>query len=142
MGEKNDNNMFCGLGPVPKGKVRGTPEYCLQNRQVRYYGKVAIDPKILTTVTGKTLNLTKEKIKLKKIGDDAKFLIKEVKNIKVILDDRRSSPSEIKRAKKKMDALLLKRDKLVNRLKAQKKIVVTIEKEEEKLKKLEKKKKK
>ena len=127
--------MYCGAGPVPKGKIRGTPEYCVQTNQIRYYGLVAIDKDLLKTAKGQSSDLIKEQLKLKKIEDDAKVLIKEVKNLKIILDSERSSTSEVKRAKKKMEALLEKRDKLVKRLKVQKKVVDAIvqdEKEKEK----------
>lgn len=38
---------YCGKGPVPKGKTRGSAEYCLRNNQVRYYGVKKIDAKML-----------------------------------------------------------------------------------------------
>ena len=121
------DNYYCGMGPVPKGKVRAPPEYCLKNNQVRYYGIVAIDPELLQTVNKKGTNLIKEQLKLKKIGDDAKILLKEVQNIKIILEDKDAKASQMKRAQKRMDELLAKRDKLVKRLKTQKIVVEAAE---------------
>tara|TARA_R110000782_G_scaffold41328_1_gene94875 strand:- start:887 stop:1258 length:372 start_codon:yes stop_codon:yes gene_type:complete len=31
-------NTFCGVGPVPKGKVMGSLNACMKKRQVRQYG--------------------------------------------------------------------------------------------------------
>ncbi|XWV24718.1 hypothetical protein QJ856_gp1065 [Tupanvirus deep ocean] len=125
-------NMYCGIGPIPKGKVRGTPEYCVQTNQIRYYGLEPIDEDLLKQAKGKTSNLQKEQLKLKKIQDDAKLLIKEVKNLKVILDDENIKPGQQKRAQKRMDDLLVKRDKLVKKLNQQTKVVEIIEENEKK----------
>lgn len=38
---------YCGSGAVPKGKSRGSAEYCLRKNQVRYYGVEKIDGKLL-----------------------------------------------------------------------------------------------
>ena len=128
-------SMYCGIGKIPKGKIRGTPEHCIQANQIRYYGIEAIDPDLLNSAKGKTSNLIEEQIKLKKIEEQAKALINEVKKIKLILNSDNASTTQIKNAKKKMDSLLEKRDILVKKLKAQKKIVESIEAEEERRKK-------
>lgn len=123
----SSENYYCGMGPVPKGKIRAPPEYCLKNNQVRYYGIVAIDPELLKTVSKKGTNLVKEQLKLKKIEDDAKILLKEVKNIKIVLEDADAKPSRTKKAQKRMDELVAKRDKLVKRLETQKLVVEAAE---------------
>ena len=130
--------MYCGIGPIPKDKTRGTPEYCVRTNQVRYYGLMQIDKKLLNQAKGKTTDLIKEQLKLKKIEDNAKILIKDVKNLKLVLENEAIKPSQQKKAQKKMDELLIKRDKLVKQLKLQKKIVEMLEKEEKKLKKISK----
>lgn len=38
---------YCGCGPVPKGRKRGTKEECVESNQVRYYGLVKVEPKDL-----------------------------------------------------------------------------------------------
>ena len=40
-------SIYCGIGDVPKGKVRGTAEQCLKMNQVRYYGIEQLDPEIV-----------------------------------------------------------------------------------------------
>lgn len=127
--------MYCGIGKIPKGRIRGTAEYCIQTNQVRYYGLEAIDEDLLKQAKGNISDLTKEKLKVKKIEDDAKLLIKEVKNIKIILESDDSKPSQKKNAQKKMDELLEKRDALVKKLKAQSLIVKELEKDIERRKK-------
>jgi len=32
------NEAYCGIGPIPKGRRRGTAKECLKSHQVRYYG--------------------------------------------------------------------------------------------------------
>ncbi len=128
--------MYCGIGQVPKGRIRGTPEYCIQTNQVRYYGLEAIDEDLLKQAKGNVSDLTKEKLKIKKIEDDAKILIKEVKNIKIILESEDSKPSQKKNAQKKMDELLVKRDTLIKKLKAQSQVVKELEKDIERRKKV------
>ncbi|BCS83344.1 hypothetical protein QLL95_gp0779 [Cotonvirus japonicus] len=132
-------DMYCGIGNIPKGKIRGTPEYCVQSNQVRYYGLEKIDKNLLVTAKGKTTNLVKEQLKLRGIEDEAKFLLKQIENIRVILDDEGAKESSRNQARKKKESLLVKRDKLVKKLKDQKKIVDAIEKKQEQEKKLNKK---
>lgn len=125
-----EKNMYCGSGPVPKGKERGTPEYCVQTNQVRYYGVKKIDKALLEKIKGKTPSLTKEKLKLKKIEDDAKILIKEVQKLKIITENKKATEAQQKKAQKKIDGLLVKRDKMVAKLKAQKSTVEQLEEED------------
>lgn len=123
-------DMYCGIGKIPKGKIRGTPEYCIEANQVRYYGLKKIDSNLLSMSKSKKTDLIKQQLKLKRIEDDAKILIKEVKNIKLIINDDLARESSKKKAKKRMDELLVKRDNLVKRLKKQREFVKQIEKEE------------
>lgn len=119
----NKKKSYCGIGKIPKDQVRGTPEYCVQNNQIRYYGLHKIDKDLLKTAKGQVTNLNKEKLKLKRLEDDARILIKTVKNLKIILEDRDSTPSQIKKAQKKMDEIAVKKDKLIKKLATQKKVI-------------------
>ncbi|MEM3063143.1 MAG: hypothetical protein QW303_06350 [Nitrososphaerota archaeon] len=124
--------MYCGIRKIPKGRERGTPEYCLKANQVRYYGLVKIDKKLLEKVKGKQLDLQKELMKFKKLEYEAKYLIRIAKNLKFILEDERMSKAQKKSAQKKMDKLLIKRDKLLEKYKKQKKIIDELTKESKK----------
>ncbi|CDI70062.1 hypothetical protein [Zamilon virus] len=135
--------MYCGIGKIPKGKKAGTPEQCLKANQVRMYGRYSVDPKLLENAGKKKLDLTKEILKYKKLQDDAKILIKQYKNLKLIVDDDTMKKSLIKASQVKLKALLVKKDKLVKKMLAQKKIVTKLENEAEKAEKeIEKAKKK
>ena len=117
------DNMYCGSGKIPKGKILGTPEYCVQTNQIRYYGIEKIDKDLLKSAKGRTTDLTKEQLKLKRLEDDAQILIKNVKKLKIILEDDNSKPSQLKAAQKRMDEIIVQKDKLIKKLKTQKKIV-------------------
>ena len=41
------DEFFCGIVKIPKNKILGTPQQCVRSKQIRYYGKVAIDPDML-----------------------------------------------------------------------------------------------
>src|SRR5258705_207523 len=71
-------NMYCGIGKIPKGKVRGTPEYCVQTNQIRYYGLEEIDEKLLKQAKRKRLKRNPLVQKPTKNHPDQKL-----KNIKV-----------------------------------------------------------
>lgn len=114
--------MACGI-KIPKGKIRGTPEYCVQINQVRHYGVVAIDEKTLETAKGKSGDLVKEQLKMKKIESDAKVLLKEFKKLKIIAEEPGATKKEKTSAEKKIGELLVKKNALVKRLNAQKKVV-------------------
>ena len=96
---------YCGIGPVPKGKERAPPSYCIQTNQVRYYGIEAIDEKLLNKFKGSSNDLQKEKVKLKKIESDAKIAMKENASLKLILNDKKITDKKRKSVDKKMEAL-------------------------------------
>lgn len=134
--DEEESKYYCGIKAVPKGQQRGSTEYCIQTNQVRYYGLEKIDPKLIEQFKGSTVDLQKEKIKLSKIENDAKLLIKESKVLKLILSNEKSSEAAKKKATKKMEKLIEKKDKLVKKLKTQEKVVKELEKEKEKSKKV------
>ncbi|AEX61856.1 hypothetical protein CE11_00724 [Megavirus courdo11] len=101
-------DMYCGIGKIPKGKIRGTPEYCIEANQVRYYGLKKIDSNLLSMSKGRKTDLVRQQLKLKRIEDDAKILIKEVKNIKLIINDDLARESSKKKLEKEWTSYLLK----------------------------------
>lgn len=124
--------MYCGIGPIPKGKQRGTPEYCLNKKQVRYWGIKKIDKQILEALeqVNYELLLQKEKFKLLKLTGNAKILIKDIKNTQLEIDIARTD-KKANQLNKQLDKLLIKRDKLVKNIKKQKEIVEILEIEAE-----------
>lgn len=119
MAEDKNAMKYCGVNKVPNGKVRGTPEYCVQTNQVRYYGLHKINESLLTTAKGKTSDLIKQQLRAKKYMDDAKILNKEYLNAKIILEESKKE-SEKKNARKKMANLQDRFEKL--KLKAKKQL--------------------
>lgn len=125
--------MFCGIGKVPKNKTRGTPEYCINNNQVRYYGLVGIDEKLLDKYKKtKTQDLQKELMKSRKLGWDAQYLVKQANNLKVIINNKDERPSKIKSAEKKLEGIRKKRDVLLAKIKKQNEIVKELTKQKAK----------
>jgi hypothetical protein len=125
-----ENDMYCGIRRVPKNKIRGTPTYCAQSGQVRYYGLKIIDDTILKM--RKKKSLIREQLKLKRVEDNAKILINEVKKLKIILGNNNATKSQQLQAQKKMDELMVRKDKLLKQLRDQKKIIDLMEKQKNK----------
>lgn len=122
------DNMYCGIGKIPAGKIKGTQEYCIKNKQVRMYGLEKIDKALLEELKVPKINLIKEQLKLRKINDEARLLINEAKKLKIIIDNENSKKSDVNRASKRLKELIVKKDNLIIRLEKQKKIVATTEK--------------
>jgi hypothetical protein len=121
--------IFCGIGPVPKNKRRGTAKQCLDAKQVRYYGKHKIDPKLLEKVVVHVINFEKEKAKLRKLEYEAKAFIRSFQALKIEHDEK----PHLKTLQKKMKAALAKRTKLVNGIKKQSEKVLKLQQEEDDL---------
>ena len=135
-----EEKMYCGIGKIPNGQLRGTPRYCAKIHQVRYYGLEAINKKALIPIMDHT-DLTKAKLKLSKLADDAKILLKDYRLANQTLADERSTNTQKKNAEKKLETVRDKKNTLVKKLKQQKKVIQNIEKEIEREKKKKKRKK-
>lgn len=141
--EADNEDFYCGAKKVPKGKKRGSPEYCLNSKQVRYYGIEALSKDLIDSIVNKTFILIKEQLKLKKYEDTAKRILKDYKNIQMILEGETFKKAAKKKAEKDKEKLLKRRDRLMKQYKVQKALVQRLEKEEDdKNKKLKKKLKK
>lgn len=127
---------FCGIGKVPKGKERGTMEQCLQQGQVRYYGLVKIDPKVIenNNKKKKIKNLQEEEFKLKNLETKAKKLVRDIKFQRIILNNNESPEKKKKAATRELKILFKQRDNLIKNLKNQSKKV----KDMQKIKEMEK----
>jgi translation initiation factor 2B subunit (eIF-2B alpha/beta/delta family) len=134
----DETKYYCGVGPVPKGKVRGPMEYCIRTNQVRYYGLKQIDPSMIEKYKGSSNDLKTELIKMKKLEADAKILVNEFKKLKIILDDKDITEKKKKKIEDKISDIVVKKDKLVKKIKTQKSLIDTIKEDEEQIKKLKK----
>ena len=109
--------MFCGITPVPKGKRRGTPQYCAAAKQIRYYGLVAIDPKLLGKKPPSLSEIaTREIISHRKLLNQAQILVKKAQQLKLIINDPKSSAKKRNTAQKAFDILLTKREPLKKKI--------------------------
>ncbi|ACF16996.1 V12 [Sputnik virophage] len=133
------SNMYCGIGKVPKGKERGTPEHCFQSNQIRYYGIKKIDKSLLEKPKKKRLSLIKEQTKLNNLLEKGKRMVKEANKLKSIINDPESSKTEIRNAKKKLEKIVAKKNKFVLELKQQRQVVDELLEEEREKEKAERK---
>jgi len=109
--------MFCGITPIPKGKRRGTPEYCAAAKQIRYYGLVPIDPKLLGKKPPTPSEIaTKEIINHRKLLNQAQLLVNKAQQYKLIINDPKTSVKKRNIAQKSFDTLLMKREPLKKKI--------------------------
>lgn len=81
---------YCGIGKIPKGKRRGNMYECLDQKQVRYYGKFAIDKKLLRIGATGIKSVEAALAKLKKYEFQLKGILKEY-NKKSTTDKRKET---------------------------------------------------
>ena len=123
-----EEELYCGnKDPAPRGKKIATAKYCVENNQYRRYGLEKIEPSLLKKKMNKTIDVVKERMKLRKIRDEAKMFMNEVKKLKIILDNDGSKPSDKKSAKLRLSKLALKKETLIKKLTAQEKIVNSLD---------------
>jgi hypothetical protein len=70
---------YCGIGPIPKNKIRGTIEECLNAKQVRYWGIEKIPKNVIDAQKKDKKTLQAEMLKMKSLEGKAKKLIDDVK---------------------------------------------------------------
>ena len=129
--DNNETKYYCGIGPVPRGKERGTMEYCIRTNQVRYWGVKAIPAGKLDEIKGNnsTGDLTKELIKSRKFEHDAKLLLKELANVNAILSQDGLKEKKKVSLQKKKKELIDKGKELKKKMLKQRKVVENLEKE-------------
>lgn len=116
---------YCGINKVPNGMHLGTPGQCANLKQVRYYGKVAIDPEILLEALqnkGKILSAQQLAGKLQSLILDRQDLVKS--NAKLgqsisLARERLADPditaAQRKKYEKKVTSILNEGEKLSQR---------------------------
>lgn len=93
---------YCGKGPVPKGRTRGSAEYCLRSNQVRYYGVKKIDDKMLKDYESgeKIKSREAELIKYNEIVFKHNKVSRDIKGFEAELERKKK---DIKRYEKKKE---------------------------------------
>lgn len=109
--------IFCGINKIPKGKKRGTVFECGKAKQIRYYGMVVIDKKVLGALDKKIVDKSKQLDKLfiklvglrgkirginRKIeGEKDKKVVRKLKNeIDKVNEEKAKVNAEIQKLKK------------------------------------------
>lgn len=69
----------------------------------------------------------REQIKLKKIEEEARMLIDEISDTKIMLDNNNITKTQRGKAFLKMEDLMFKKDGLIKKLKTQKNVIEEIE---------------
>lgn len=122
------DNIFCGVNRIPKGKQLGTARQCANKKQIRYYGLVKVEKDILKKQVDLAVTLLDESIKMRKLNDKAKILIREIKKYEIIEQESKKM-SEQRQATKKLGDLLETRDKLITKIKNQQKVIKKLNKQ-------------
>ena len=87
------DNIYCGIGKIPKNKKMGSMKECAEKNQIRQYGVKKIDTKLLEhiEITKKSNKNSKEgESKLEKIGFDLAILIVKIKKQKIKIQDEKN----------------------------------------------------
>lgn len=121
---------YCGIGKIPKGKIRGTAEQCLTAKQVRHWGVDKIPEDLLASLTKtKEPDIIEAGLKLKKIEEKGVALINQVKKLKLSMElNKEEGKKESITDAKKMQQLLKTKERIVKQLRAQKDVMARYEK--------------
>ena len=115
--------MYCGIGNVPKGKVRGTAEHCMGANQVRYYGIEKIDKKLLNQRKDGIQSVAKERYKLSNLIADTKQANRKGFMMLNIINSEKSTEKRKKAAQKKYEYWKKKYFTAMERIPAQREIL-------------------
>lgn len=127
------SDIYCGIGKVPKNKVMGTANECINNGQIRYWGIEKIDKKLLNSpnlkkvetdirLTGTMINGYAKRFKREKEAYNNKKEKYENTTDKVILKD-------LAKKKKDLDKLRKLHDTAVDKHRELKKLAAKIREE-------------
>ena len=77
------DQIFCGVGDVPKKKKRGSMKECAEKGQVRYYGLKKVDSKLIERVLAEKKTGTGGKMKTRRLDliCDIMEIKGEIKNL-------------------------------------------------------------
>jgi len=122
------DEIYCGVGDVPKGMRRGTPEECINKNQIRYYGLVAIDPSLIEA-TKKKLDYDKEMVKFQIMKIQIDGFRKKALKLMRILDSDKTKEKDKKVAQKEIDKMKKQKDVLLKRFEDQERLVAELKKD-------------
>ena len=92
---------YCGIHKVPKGRERGTSEYCIKSGQARYYGINSVED-VIDVILAEKRKVANEKAKIKR--QDAKIkrqdAMNKVKDAKKAVEKANKAENEANLAEK------------------------------------------
>ncbi len=101
-------DVYCGIGPTPRGEKIGTQKECLENKQVRLYGKIQISQKMIDELELATKGLKKLKAEATKhMGIVASMTGRLSDRERKLRAER--NPEEKKKIEKEMEEIKQKR---------------------------------
>jgi len=106
---------YCGIDKVPNGKKLGTAKECAESRQVRYYGKEKIDPKLLV-YNKRGVSYENARDKLRVLQWDARKLVKDYQEQERLSKAENLRPAQKKQIQLKLDKYLKKREVLLKKI--------------------------
>ena len=112
------SKIYYGIGSTPKNMIRATAEQAIEHKQARYWGIKKIDPELLKKKPTKTNSLIKEQLKYRKLQDDAKILLNNIKKTNILLQQDLSQ-TKLKKYQKTKDSLMKKKVNLLKKIQAQ-----------------------
>src|ERR1700747_505611 len=128
--EDTINKLYCGAKDVPRGKKLADAEYCVKTNQIRYYGIVKVDPKLLEQKKkGQLKTLEDEEMKLHNMKIELNAFIKKAEKLVKIKNNEKSKKSEKTKAIKEIEKMKIKRPKILKDIEIQGKIVEAKRKE-------------
>jgi hypothetical protein len=95
---QDEDNIYCGIGPVPKKKKLGTMSQCATKKQLRYYGIKKVDP-IILKLSLDNENKKNKKTENKLVGEMS-ALRSRVKRLTSKLDSKKITEDERREIKK------------------------------------------
>jgi len=107
-------DFYCGVKKVPKNRRRGTMKECVEVGKVSYWGLNKIDSKII----GLLDNETKKKNSIAKLMPKITGIRGELKKLKLMLENKKTSDKEKTKIKKRIEVLNEEKKKYINQYKA------------------------
>ena len=99
--------MYCGIGPIPNGKVRGTLEHCYKKNQVRYYGLSKVkDLDLLYNVKANQKRLDEIDTELKRIFYARLGRERKLPKLQYFANNEKKTKEQRKEAQDEIDHLL------------------------------------
>lgn len=130
-----DENIYCGIGKIPKKKKLGTMRQCAEKKQIRYYGVKKLDPIQLKIALGnenKKAQKTRNKL-IKEMGSlrgKVKLAKAKRNNKKLTEQEKAQVEKKVQEAVDKLNETVREFNNVENKIKGNKQKQKVVEKQE------------